>query len=115
MKAHHGKAPLSTEVNSFQQRPVQVNVEDHKQMMRKRKYKGSVSSGNTNPGSLLSEANSSVALVPAGLVDVWVCQADDSQVISDDSSDELIKKQKMYSPQNARSATAASVSPRRAQ
>jgi hypothetical protein len=115
MKAHHGKALLSTEVNSSQQRPSLVNVEDHKQMMRKRKSKGSLSAGNTKPGSHLPEANSSVALVPAGLVDVRVCRANGSQVISDDSSDGLIKKQKIHSPQNARSAAAASVSPRWAQ
>ena len=89
-------------------------VEPSRQKPRKRKSKG------INPGTQTPDLNvpleGSNAIVPVGLVNSRVSQLDVSaDNTSDGSMIETLKKQRRGSAQNARSATAVSDSPRRAQ
>jgi hypothetical protein len=88
---------------------------DMRKTVRKRKPKGSGAMPSP-PQGLNSPVVDTSAIVPAGLVSARVNQLDAVFEGQEPVSDELLKKQKMSdNSQTARSAAAASVSPRRAQ
>lgn len=94
-------------------RKLDLKEDNQNQLPRKRKSKGHGSDSHTPDLNLpVVEPN---AIVPIGLVHARVNQMDSSSESAGDSMIETLKKQKRVTPQNARSAAAASDSPHRAQ
>jgi hypothetical protein len=90
-----------------------MDVEEHGRQLRKRKSKQSAPALHTPD---LNEPAVSNAIVPIGLVNSRVSQLDTGTESSSGSLEENLKKQRRGSLTNiARSAAAASDSPRRAQ
>ncbi|CAO2195035.1 unnamed protein product [Urochloa humidicola] len=93
----------------------QIEKEDGRKTVKKRKQKRDSTSSSQTPDLNVPIVDSSV-LVPAGLVSSRMNQLVGSRESADGATDELNKKQKTSNTTpNARSAAAASGSPRRAQ